>query len=136
MIKILSVLLFSFNLHAECFQVETKIIFDSKPVLAKETLCSLVDSDKMLFYVSKTCSSQQCDILKRTPAPLKINGYYQNLGSPGFKLCEALGGVPQIYEFKKKGKDWESTDRCMFGKSDFVEISFLSLRWKKFISTK
>lgn len=135
MMKTLLLFFVSFSLHAECFQVETKIIYDSKPVVTKESLCSIVDSDKMLFYVSKSCSSQQCEILKRKPQKLVIKDYYQNIGSPGFKLCEALGGVPQIYEFRKSGaKNVESTDRCLFGKSDFVEISLLSSKWKSFIS--
>lgn len=129
------VIFFTTTLHAECFKVETKIIFDSKPVLTKETICTIVDADKMLFYVSKSCEDNSCDILKKAPKKIVIKNYYQNLGSPGFKLCEALGGVPQIYEFKKsKAKQSESTDRCLFGKQDFVEISYLSQKWKSFIS--
>lgn len=127
-------LFLTINAFAECEKVETKIIFDKKPVINKEEICSIVTSDSTKYYLSKSCEKEKCEILKRTAKEIKIENYTHNIGSPGFKLCEALEGIPQIFEFKKiKDKEWESTSRCLFGKSDFVEISFLMMKWKGFI---
>ncbi len=132
--KILFLLLFSQNTFAaNCESVQVKIIFDRKPVYSKETLCSQKDSDNILFYVSSGCAKGECEILKRKKSTLTIKNYYHNIGSPGFKLCEELGGVPQIFEFlKPKSALWQSTDRCLFNK-DFVEISLLTKEWKSYI---
>lgn len=46
-------------------------------------------------------------------------------GTPGFHMCRALGGEPQIMEYFD-GKDWNQADRCSF-KNDgsFVNTSRL-----------
>lgn len=133
--KIFLSLFFVMSAQAECEKVETKIIFDKKPVMNKEVLCSIVTADKTKYYVSKSCEKDNCEILKRKPKDLKVEKYSHNIGSPGFKLCVALDGIPQIFEFRldKKSVDWESTSRCLFGKNDFVEISLLMSKWKGFI---
>lgn len=116
-----------------CQDYQVKIIFERKAVLSKETLCSHKSSDNMIFYVSKNCADSKCDILKRKKTDLVIKDYTSNIGSPGFKLCNELGGIPQIFEFAPVGsKLWQSADRCLFEK-DFVEISLLTKEWKNFI---
>jgi hypothetical protein len=59
-----------------------------------------------------------------------IKDYKGNIGSPGFKLCRALDGVPQIFEWKSGDKKWQSTERCLLG-NEFVEIGLLTKIWKK-----
>lgn len=132
--KFLLALLFPITSWASnCNEVQVKIIFDKKPVVTKETLCSEKTPDSMVFYVSKSCVDKKCEILKRKKEDLTIKNYTGNMGSPGFKLCSELGGVPQIFEFAVIGSTlWQSTDRCLFEK-DFVEISLLSREWKSFI---
>jgi hypothetical protein len=72
--------------------------------------------------------------LKKNKSEIKIKDYYNRAGSPGFKLCRELGGVPQIFEFKKLIKsDWQSVSRCLFSNEDFVEISLLTKEWKSFV---
>lgn len=119
---------------ATCENVSVKIVFDKKAIYSDEVFCVKKTSDNMIFYVSKSCENDGCDILKRKKSPIKIPNYQNNIGSPGFKLCEELGGVPQIFEFTKDKKQalWQSTERCLFNK-DFVEISLLSREWKGFI---
>ncbi len=112
-----------------CSDVQVRIIFDRKPVITKETVCSHKTSDNMVFYISKSCVDQKCEILKRRKTDLAIKDYNSNMGSPGFKLCTELGGVPQIFEFSKDSSLWQSTERCLFEK-DFVEISLLTREWK------
>jgi hypothetical protein len=129
--------LMSSTIHAnECFNTKTKIIFDGKPELEKITLCQKKTPDNMLFLTSKSCLNDQCEILKRPKKNLIIKNYVSNIGSPGFKLCEELGGVPQIFDFLDPANKWLSSERCFFGKSDFVEISLLTREWKIFIQTK
>lgn len=115
-----------------CEDVQIRIIFDRKSVITKEVLCSEKTSDNMIFYLSKSCIEKKCEILSRRKTDLVIKDYYKNIGSPGFKLCTALGGVPQIFEFSKDASWWQSTERCLFEK-DFVEISLLTRQWKGFI---
>lgn len=117
-----------------CEEVEIKIIYDKKEEFSKEILCSKKTADNMIFYLSKGCVDDACDVLKRKKNTLVIKNYNSQIGSPGFKICEALGGIPQIFEFKKShSTKWESTERCLFEKNEFVEISLLSREWKKFI---
>lgn len=119
---------------SSCDDVETKIIFDKKEIYKSEVLCLKKTSDNMVFYVSKSCAEDQCEVLKRKKKEILIKDYHHNVGSPGFKLCEELGGVPQIFEFAKDKKigHWQSSERCFFGK-DFIEISLLTREWKSFI---
>lgn len=126
-------IIYSSFLHADdCFLTTTKIIFNRTPELEKATLCEYKTSDKMLFYVSKKCTKGNCEILKREKKPIVIKNYQSVMGSPGFKLCDALFGVPQIFDFLDRQKKWQSTERCFFGR-DFVEISLLTREWKSFI---
>jgi hypothetical protein len=117
----------------ECFETKTKIIFDGKPEFEKISLCQKKTTDKMIFIISKSCLNDQCEILQRTKKKIIIKNYTSNIGSPGFKLCEKLDGVPQIFEFLDQAHRWQSTERCFFGKNDFVEISLLTREWKSFL---
>ncbi|MBC7428385.1 MAG: hypothetical protein H7336_07220 [Bacteriovorax sp.] len=125
------------NLYAKsCNDVQVRIIFEGKPAIAKETLCSKKTPDNMLFYVSKSCDENKCEILKRKKSELEIKDYYSNIGSPGFKICNELGGIPQIFEFSQGPNLWQSTERCLFGAKDFVEISLLTREWINFLKKK
>ena len=132
--KYLIPLLFPFTVMAStCKDYQVKIIFDRKPVITKETFCSQKSFDNMIFYVSKNCVDNKCEVLKRKKTDLVIKDYTSNMGSPGFKLCSELGGIPQIFEFAPAGSNlWQSADRCLFEK-DFVEISLLTHQWKTYI---
>lgn len=127
--------LFSASIFADtCEQANIKVIFDKKIILTKETLCLKKTADNMLFYISKSCVDDKCSILKKNKSEIKIKDYYNRVGSPGFKFCRELGGVPQIFEFKNLMKsDWQSVSRCLFSNEDFVEISLLTKEWKSFV---
>jgi hypothetical protein len=128
-------ILFSFSTQAECFPVQTKIILGGKTEIEKSTLCKKKMDDEMLFYVSESCDKGLCEILKRPKKNISVKNYKDNIGSPGFKLCEELGGIPQIFEFKTQAGTWESTERCFFDKADFVEISLLTREWKQYVQS-
>ncbi|MBC7713891.1 MAG: hypothetical protein H7177_11160 [Rhizobacter sp.] len=127
-------ILASGNLYAKpCNEVQVRIVFEGRPAVTKETLCSIKTPDNMLFYISKSCEDKKCEILKRKKSKFEIKDYTGNLGSPGFKICDELGGIPQIFEFSRGSDLWQSTERCLFNKNDFVEISLLTREWKSFI---
>lgn len=127
------------EVKAACFPAEIKVINHGQEELSKETLCGVTEEKGLLFYVSKGCEDNQCEILKRPFKTLVIKDYRGNIGSPGFKLCRALEGMPQIFEWKntdssEKNK-WSAAERCFFGK-EFVEIPLLTKKWKPFIKKK
>jgi hypothetical protein len=124
------------EVHA-CEEFEIKIIYDKKAEYSKEILCTKKTADNMIFYLSKGCVDDACDVLKRKKNTLVIKNYNSQIGSPGFKICAELGGIPQIFEFKKShSTKWESTERCLFEKNEFVEISLLTREWKKHLRKK
>ena len=127
--------LVSFSAAADvCKKASIRYIFDKKPVYEKAELCQKKTPDNMLFYLSASCANDKCDILKKYKSELVIKDYRSNIGSPGFKLCQELGGVPQIFEFSFSTDGlWQSAERCLFGKIDFVEISYLTREWKPYI---
>lgn len=126
------------NAQADCRSADIRIIYQSKAEISKEIVCDRMVG-KIQFFVSKSCeekSNGSCEILKRPKKDIVIKNYRSNFGSPGFKLCSALGGVPQIFDYKfNQDSVWKSTERCFFDK-DFVEISLLTSEWKKFIKVK
>jgi hypothetical protein len=117
-----------------CFETTIKFYYNGKLEFEKNQLCRKSYEDKKTFYISKSCVNDQCEILKRAKKPIEIKDYISNLGSPGFKLCFALDGVPQIFEFENQQKKWLSSERCIFKNNDFVEISLLSREWKNLIN--
>lgn len=130
--------LFSFAIFAsDCLPAKIKIINLQKEVVSQETICFLPPSiNRITYIVSESCAKKKCEILQRKKRPLIIKNYMKNFGSPGFKLCDALGGSPQIFEYLIKKDSFQNTERCLFGKKDFVEIALLSNEWKSFVSTK
>lgn len=132
--KIIILLLSVNSLFAkDCFETTTKIIYMKKAEIETVTLCKNKTSDKMLFYTSASCLNNKCEILKRTKKKIAIPDYTGSIGSPGFKLCQSLGGIPQIFDFQDESKLWKNSERCFFGREDFVEISLLTHNWKNYI---
>jgi hypothetical protein len=130
--KLIFLLIFpAMTLANTCDPYDVKIIYDRKEIFSKEVICTKKTSDNMVFYISKSCLDNKCEILKKKKSRVHIKDYYSNTGSPGFKLCTELSGVPQIFEYRsKKNAQWQSTSRCLFSNRDFVEISLLIDEWK------
>ncbi len=116
--------LFSLSAHTECFQSNTKIIKNQKSIENKETICEY-EYKKLKFYVSKNCKDKynQCHALMREE-DIKVKNAFSEIGSPGFKLCYALNGSPQIFTFTK-GDEQEETDRCILANGIWIEIPLL-----------
>ncbi|MBP9681304.1 MAG: hypothetical protein KBD76_07860 [Bacteriovorax sp.] len=121
---------------SDCTPARIKMINFQKEVITQEVICFLPPaSNRNTYIVSESCVEKKCEILKREKKPIIINHYMKNFGSPGFKLCDALGGSPQIFEFQVNTDKYLSTERCLFGENDFVEIALLSHEWKHLIET-
>lgn len=125
--------LFSFNVLSDvvpnCQKIKTQVIFKGQKEINIEEIC-FINKAGITFLVSKSCENAQCDLLKKKIKNIIIPENNSSIGSPGFKLCYELGGVPQIFEFTQSHLKSESTDRCFYGKSDFVEISLLLDIWR------
>lgn len=108
---------------------KTQIIFKGQKESSLEEIC-FIKKNSIIFIVSKSCENMKCDLLKNKIKDIKIPENNSNIGSPGFKICYEIGGVPQIFEYTKKNLTHESTDRCFYGKNDFVENSLLIDIWR------
>ncbi len=65
------------------------------------------------YFLSKSCHGKDCAAKTKKVCAVDPGRLKGQVGSPGFKLCEGAGGVPQILEFHD-GEKWWSMDRCLF----------------------
>lgn len=123
---------------SSCNDYKIKIVYNKKDQLSKEKMCTFIDEDKTLYYMSESCLFYGCSVLKKKKENLVIPDYHSKIGSPGFKLCLELGGLPQILEFSLPSDNghWQSTERCLLNEKDFIEISFLTKEWKNLVKIK
>jgi hypothetical protein len=70
------------------------------------------DKSRSLF-LSSSCHKKKCHAKKNKGCKVPPESLRGSVGSPGFKLCQALGGEAQILEFHD-GERWWSMDRCLF----------------------
>lgn len=70
------------------------------------------DKTRSLF-LSRSCHERECAAKKAKGCEVPAEKLRGEVGTPGFKLCKAVGGEPQILEFHD-GKKWWSMDRCLF----------------------
>ena len=115
---------FAFSAFA-CEEKATRYILNKMPKSQKEEICF---SAKLDMANSKECSpvsNPKCWFSK-IDKKKKISDYIGPRGSPGFNLCHALKGSPQIYEIELKPNVWRSYSRCFSpNKKHFVDISTL-----------
>lgn len=81
---------------------------------------------KRSVFISKSCrDSNKCAAHKVDvcePGNWVLQGKF---GTPGFRLCQAVKGSPQLLEFFD-GKKWWSMDRCYFeADQSFVDTGIL-----------
>lgn len=112
------------SVSAKCFQTKSSIIENQKRVESKEEICEH-NYKNLKFFVSKRCAEKQneCLTLLREEV-VEVKNAYSEIGSPGFKLCYAVNGSPQIFEFEKD-KTVEESDRCIIGNGLWIEIPLL-----------
>lgn len=118
------IIFLSGNIFADCVSHNISIVQNQKRITNKEDLCEFTYKN-LKFFVSKKCSEKQneCLSLLREEA-VDVKNAFSEIGSPGFKLCYAVKGSPQIFEFEKN-KITEESDRCILGDGLWIEIPLL-----------
>ncbi len=71
---------------SSCNDYKIKIVYNKKDQLSKEKMCTFIDEDKTLYYMSESCLFYGCSVLKKKKENLVIPDYHSKIGSPGFKL--------------------------------------------------
>ncbi len=136
MIFLISILSLPFIANADCSLLETSYIYQQKEILKKEKVC-LVELEKIKFYMSEKClhesdvNSSVCSWgFKNLLKNVVMEKDDIRTGTPGFKLCRALNGTPQIFSVIRSGIK-EETDRCFFSEDRWFEISWLMKKYLK-----
>ena len=111
-----------FSLPDHCISGQIRFTRYSKETVEKADYC--FNSEKT-FLVSKNCVSKKAQCIALMSKRNEIEDLVSEYGSPGFKLCYQVHGLPQIIEFYD-GEAWVSTSRCFF-KSDksFINMDLL-----------
>lgn len=115
----------------DCQTLKTRHILNGKTIEESETVC-LFKRKQNLNASSKNCYpilNSQCQF--RTIKKEKdFSSYVTEIGSPGFNLCHALNGSPQLFEIEIKG-EWKPFSRCFWQESkEFVDIDELVAYYK------
>ena len=80
---------------------------------------------KFTSLLSSNClGSKKCLALNSWNDGLKLDTLYSKYGSPLFKLCQKMGGAPQMVEFEVN-KNWHQTNRCLFKDKSFIDLGNL-----------
>ena len=128
MLSSLLLVFLNFSVQAadlECAPGKIKSLQFGKTKITSANLCT---NSKRDVLQSQNCAQRKCAALRPT-ANVEVPVAHQN-GKPGFKLCWALSGVPEIIEFEFKGK-WFKLDRCVFPQdSSFVDTATLLTQLK------
>ena len=120
------------NVYAEdksgCIEGKIKYLDGTKEILLKEKYC--YDSYLRSISSFKKCPDNKvCTINLPGPFLIKHSDIQSEKGSPGFKICQKLNGIPQFIEFWDK-QSWVKSSRCIFNDGSFVDIASLSLKVK------
>lgn len=102
----------------ECAPGKIKSLQFGKTKITSANLCT---NSKRDVLQSQNCAEGKCVALRPAADAPAAN---QN-GKPGFKLCWAQGGVPEVIEFEFKGR-WFKLDRCLFPQDgSFIDTATL-----------
>ena len=98
-----------FLLPDHCISGQIRYVRYGKELIENADYC--FDSKKTLF-ISKNCvlKKGKCLALISQRKPDDLVSEY---GSPGFKLCYQINGLPQIVDFFD-GESWIASNRCFF----------------------
>lgn len=124
-------MLTSFRIDAAevCKSGEIRYMHNKKYVSNVQSFCH---EGNQIYSLS--CKGKNCDFLQAPEKrPVDISSTNPTVGSPGFKVCRALGGQPQIFEYRfSDQKDWTEDSRCIFGKDEFVSNDMILGLWKDY----
>lgn len=110
--------------EVECLKKgQIKITYMGRTLTEEKAYCF---SKTRSHLLSSNCKSGACAILKSPVCEAaKRKNLYNEVGSPGFRLCNAVGGHAELLEFYD-GKKWWTMDRCRHTKDgSFVDTGIL-----------
>ena len=120
-------LLNSSKAHANdmrCVSGKMTSMSDSLLTTKKAELCFLHDL-KRSYFVSKKCE-KECEALQKKDLLIDFSDLFSQFGKPGFKLCQLLGGTPQLVILTLKDNPIENkTDQCVFKDQSSVSTDYL-----------
>lgn len=112
--------------HAEeplqCEKGQIRSVTSGKVTVTDFKYCYDKATKSQLF--SPNCRSKKC-VAFDYPEELRFKEFIGPTGSPGFKVCRKVGGIPQIVEFSVSGK-WYKLDQCVFQDGSFVNSDYLA----------
>jgi hypothetical protein len=120
-------LFFAGVIHAaalDCGKARIKSQSFGKATLSTARVCTNKARDQLL---SENCRKGKCAALQfKLATALPVGG---SVGKPGFEMCKAAQGMPELIEFQFKGGPWYKLDRCLFtSDGSFVDTGTLIAR--------
>lgn len=123
-------LIFSFSVHAGkdfgCISGKLRFLEGKTEKIVNETYC--YDSLLRKIYSSGRCKpNTKCMADFDKPIMMKMDELSGERGSPGFKICEKVQGVPQIIDYWD-GDHWIKTARCIFKDGSYIDNGSLATK--------
>lgn len=110
----------------ECGSARIKSIAFGKSTTTQERICTNTRRDELKSF---SCRTGKCGALTfnaAVEAPPTSEA-----GKPGFQLCSALGGVPEMISVQFK-TEWFKLDRCVFPlDGSFIDTGSLMKRYRE-----
>ncbi|MBC7540482.1 MAG: hypothetical protein H7281_16780 [Bacteriovorax sp.] len=111
-----------------CIDGKIKYLDKIKEIVLQDRYCydSLLRS---ISSVKKCAENKECTINLPGPFLLKHKDVQVKSGSPGFRVCDLLNGIPQFIEYWD-GEFWIKSSRCIFNDGSYMDIAALTLKVK------
>ncbi len=110
----------------DCINGKIRYIEGKDEKVMNENYC--YDSLLRKIYSSGRCKpNTKCMADFDQPIPMKMSEVTGEKGSPGFKICEKVGGVPQIIDYWE-GDKWVKTARCVFKDGSYIDNGTLATK--------
>lgn len=110
---------------AVCSTGEIRYKYFGELKLEKAQYCY---NDSKTELQSQSCFEGKCQLIEDFKVKTREVDYYSlgsQYGTPGFKLCKIIGGLPQVVEFRVSG-EWFALDRCLQGSDkSFIDTGLL-----------
>lgn len=113
----------SFGAEVTCSSGSIIRSISFEKVKVDSDICFITDTQDK-FYVSKLCK-KKCAAISRRFIPVDRKKLFTSSGKPGFKLCKAYGGKPELIDIITKDNKKIRTDRCVFSDESFVSTEYL-----------
>jgi len=104
----------------ECTAGVISKFYFGQNLIEKSTYC--FNNNKNILY-SRNCLDQNCKAFK-SKKRFQLKDLYSEYGSPGFKLCHEIGGLPEIISFDVNKESYK-LDRCLFPDKSYVDTGSL-----------